>query len=223
MESQGLDPTDPAQRGLTTVKPVGSLLRFECRSGGGSMHTCGEEISHMSTSPLTEHSVHDSAIPKRNHGLWDLASSELAMPQASPGGLAELARIKARVPCPLQQKPQGSEVSGPGHEGFQLHGGRSPLRPPTLLLSSRPGWPQLPSLMSPEPRVGLAVGIYTGAEATSRSSALWGQPLGSDWTVAQDSGGLPGGAFHWLEAEDPVCQEPCLAVGSVAVQPPSAG
>lgn len=134
-----------------------------------------------------------------------------------------LRRESPASPCPLQQKPQGSEVSGPGHEGFQLHGGRSPLRPPTLLLSSRLGWPQLPSLMSPEPRVGLAVGIYTGAEATSRSSALWGQPLGSDWTVAQDSGGLPGGAFHWLEAEDPVCQEPCLAVGSVAVQPPSAG
>lgn len=33
---------------------VGSLLRFECRGGGGSMHTCGEEISHVSTSPLTE-------------------------------------------------------------------------------------------------------------------------------------------------------------------------
>lgn len=62
------------------------------------MHTCGEEISHVSTSPLTEHSVHDSAIPKTNHGFWGLASSELAMPQASSGGLAELARIKARIP-----------------------------------------------------------------------------------------------------------------------------
>lgn len=79
------------------------------------MHTCGEEISHVSTSPLTEHSVHDSAIPKRNHGLWVLASSELAMPQASPGGLAELARIKARVPSlPLSPAAETAGIRGLG-------------------------------------------------------------------------------------------------------------
>lgn len=77
-------------------------------------------------------------------------------------------------PSPQSRNPMAPRCSvlGPGHKGFQLHGGRGPLG--LRLLLSRPGWPLLPSLMSSEPRAGLAVDVTLGRSCYLQEFCLMG-------------------------------------------------